>query len=98
VYNTICNKLRGDGLIVLVVASGGIAALLIAGGRTAHSMFKIPIENLTEESLCNFPKNSKRADLLRRASLIIWDEVGMQHRHAVEAFERTMRDIPRPRG
>ncbi|KAJ2913452.1 hypothetical protein MD484_g6981, partial [Candolleomyces efflorescens] len=43
VYKTICNKVRSDGRIVLCVASSGIASLLIPGGRTAHSMFKIPI-------------------------------------------------------
>jgi len=35
--------LRSKGQIVLTVASSGIAALLIPGGRTAHSRFAIPI-------------------------------------------------------
>ena len=57
-------------------------------------MFKIPIGGaLTVESLCNIAKNSHRADLLRCAKLIIWDKVGMQHQHAIEALDRTLRDI-----
>ncbi|KAJ3502534.1 hypothetical protein NLJ89_g8845 [Agrocybe chaxingu] len=92
VYNTICYKLRSEHMIVLVVASSGIAALLIVGGRTAHSTFKIPI-NLTAESLCNIPKNSQQAELLQRTNLIIWDEARMQHRHAIEALDKTMHDI-----
>jgi hypothetical protein len=28
----------------------------MVGGRTAHSMFKIPVENLTDESLCAISK------------------------------------------
>ena len=70
VYNTLCYFLRGRGLIVLCVASSGIAALLLIGGRTAHSMFKIPI-NIHESSLCGIKKNSQLADLIRAADLVI---------------------------
>ncbi|PPQ72835.1 hypothetical protein CVT24_012881 [Panaeolus cyanescens] len=93
VYNTICNKLRSEGHIVIPVASSGIASLLITGGRTAHSTFKIPVTNLHHESTCSIRKDSDRADLLRKTSLIIWDEAATQHRHAVEAVDRTLRDI-----
>lgn len=51
VYNTICAKLQSEGMIILCVSSSGISALLIHGGRTAHSVFKIPIDNLTETSI-----------------------------------------------
>lgn len=47
VYKTLCHALRAEGKIVLCVASTGIAALILPGGRTAHSMFKIPINGLT---------------------------------------------------
>lgn len=47
-YNTILGKLRSDGKICFAVASSGIAAELIFGGRTAHSTFKIPTEGLKE--------------------------------------------------
>ncbi|KIK11976.1 hypothetical protein PISMIDRAFT_99675, partial [Pisolithus microcarpus 441] len=43
VYKTVCHKVRSMGWIVLCVASSGIAALLLKGGHTAHSVFKIPI-------------------------------------------------------
>jgi hypothetical protein len=42
-YNTLCYHLRSQGKIVLCIASSGIAALLLMGGRTSHSRFKIPI-------------------------------------------------------
>ena len=35
---------RRNGKIALAVASSGIAATLLPGGRTAHVAFKIPIE------------------------------------------------------
>ena len=57
-YKVICSKLRSDGAIILCTASSGIAALLLSGGRTAHSMFKIPIDTLSPVSVCCIPKNS----------------------------------------
>jgi hypothetical protein len=92
-YRTLCHKLRSEGKIVLCVASSGIAALLLPGGRTAHSTFRIPIDTLDAESTCNISKQDKRADLLRSVDLIIWDEALMHTRFAHEALDRTMRDI-----
>jgi len=81
VYKTLCHRIRADGQIVLCVASSGIAALLLPGGRTAHSTFSIPVDGLCEDSVCNINKNSKQAIMLRRVQLIIWDEAAMQHRY-----------------
>ncbi|XP_028079903.1 uncharacterized protein LOC114281590 [Camellia sinensis] len=80
------------GYIVVTVASSRIASLLLAGGRTAHSTFSIPLDVL-ENSVCAFSKQSLQAELFRETKLIIWDEVPMQHRHCVEAIDRTLRDI-----
>jgi chromosomal replication initiation ATPase DnaA len=70
VYNVVCSKLRAEGQIVLCVASSGIAALLLPGGRTSHSHFKIPLQT-NDTSFCNFSKNSMMADLIRETSVII---------------------------
>lgn len=78
-YNTICHMLRSQGKIVLCVASSGIAALLLSGGRTAHSMFKIPIE-LHENKLCGFTPNTILGGLIQKTDLIIWDEAPMLHK------------------
>ncbi|CAN1780531.1 ATP-dependent DNA helicase PIF1 [Linum perenne] len=48
-WKVISAKLRSEGKIVLCVATSGIAALLMEGGRTAHSRFHIQIK-LTETS------------------------------------------------
>ncbi|CAB5176430.1 unnamed protein product [Rhizophagus irregularis] len=42
-YNTLLATVRSSGEIAVAVASSGIAALLMMGGRTAHSRFKIPL-------------------------------------------------------
>jgi len=52
VWTTLMSCLRGQGKIMLVVASSGIAFLLLLGGKTAHSRFKILID-LHDESTCN---------------------------------------------
>ncbi|PIA41318.1 hypothetical protein AQUCO_02200015v1 [Aquilegia coerulea] len=69
-----------------------IASLLLTGGRTAHSTFKIPFEVL-DDSVCSVTKQTIHAELFKRAKLIIWDEVPMQHRICVEAVDRTLRNI-----
>jgi hypothetical protein len=52
VWTTLMSCLRGQGKIVLAVASLGIASLLLLGSRTTHSRFKILID-LHDESTCN---------------------------------------------
>ena len=93
-YKGLAAHFRSQGKVVLCVASSGIAALLLPGGRTAHSRFKIPLD-LHSSSTCSVPRNSKTAELIRRTSVIIWDEVPMQHRYCFEAVDRTLRDILR---
>ncbi|KAK9062537.1 hypothetical protein SSX86_019724 [Deinandra increscens subsp. villosa] len=91
-WKTLSASLRSKGQIVLNVASSGIASLLLTGGRTAHSRFLIPI-NLNEDSICHISPNSDVANLLKKTSLIIWDEAPMVHRHGFEALDRTLKDI-----
>jgi len=91
-YKAFPAKVRSEGLIAIATATSGIAASLLPGGRTAHSRFKIPIK-LGDHSMCNFTKQSGTAELLRMASLIIWDEVAMTKRQAVETLDRSLQDI-----
>ncbi|GJY18084.1 ATP-dependent DNA helicase PIF1-like protein [Tanacetum coccineum] len=70
VYKTIISQIRSEGMIVLAVASSGIASLLLPGGRTAHSRFVIPLE-LVENSTCGIKQNTHLAELLQEVQLII---------------------------
>ncbi|XP_038711761.1 uncharacterized protein LOC120005955 [Tripterygium wilfordii] len=92
VYNAIIAKLRSEGKIVLAVASSGIASLLLPGGRTAHSRFKIPID-INDESTCHIKKGTQLAELLQKTSLIVWDEAPMAHRFCFEALDRSLEDL-----
>ncbi|SGZ34789.1 BQ5605_C075g12919 [Microbotryum silenes-dioicae] len=81
---------RGDQAIA--VASSGVAALLLKGGHTAHSTFRIPLDTLPT-STCPVDRESDLALMLRTTKLIIWDEAPMAHRFAVEAVDRLLRDL-----
>ncbi|KAL4286250.1 hypothetical protein AHAS_Ahas19G0067400 [Arachis hypogaea] len=85
-------RLRSEKKIVINVTSSGIASLLLPGGKTAHSMFNIPVE-LTEDTICRIKKDSPKAKVFRLADLIIWDEAPMTNKLAFEALDRTLRDI-----
>jgi len=91
-WKTLSASLRSEGKVVLTVASSGIASLLLPGGRTAHSKFKIPVPTL-ENSVCNIDQGSEASELLKRAELIIWDEAPMAHKFCFEALDRTLNDI-----
>jgi hypothetical protein len=92
VWTTLLSRLQGQGKIVLVVDSSGIASLLLPGGKTAHSRFKILID-LHDESTCNITQHMKVAELVRKVDLIIWDEAPMMHRRTFEVVDRTLRDL-----
>ncbi|KAL0311599.1 UNVERIFIED_CONTAM: hypothetical protein Sangu_2454600 [Sesamum angustifolium] len=72
-YKSLLANFRKDGLIMLAIATSGIAANLLPGGRTAHSKLKIPIK-FEPLSMCLFSKQSELSTLIERASAIIWDE------------------------
>ncbi|XP_057418886.1 uncharacterized protein LOC130713103 [Lotus japonicus] len=74
----------------------GIASLLLPGGRTAHSRFSIPIST-NEISTCNLRQGSPKAELLKKTSLIIWDEAPMLNKHSFEALDRSLNDIMKTR-
>ena len=61
---------RGMGKIALAVASSGIAAELLEGGRTAHSRFKIPIP-INETSVYSNKAQSDTAKWIRKVKIII---------------------------
>lgn len=91
-WKTLAAALRSQKHIVLTVASSAIASLLLPGGRTAHSKFKIPVPSL-DNSTCNIYQGSELAELLKETKLIIWDEAPMAHKYCFEALDRSLRDI-----
>ena len=98
-YNTLLSATRlgyeaATSRVALAAASSGIAALLLKGGRTARSRFRLPTK-VDENSTCAIERGSGLARLLREASLIVWDEAPMAHCHLFECLDRTLQDICR---
>ncbi len=92
-FKVISAYLRSKAKIVLEVASTGISALNLDGGTTAHAMLKLPIQTTDPHAFCDLSMNCQRTELIKAASLIIWDEAPMSHRHNLETFDRTMQDF-----
>ncbi|XP_021768934.1 ATP-dependent DNA helicase PIF1-like [Chenopodium quinoa] len=91
-YSTLLANVRAKGMIALVVASSGIAALGLSGGRTANSRFKIPLD-VDEIPSFSISKQSSLGQLIRLARLIVWDEVPMAKRQTIEYFDRLLQDV-----
>ena len=91
-FSLISHYARNKGYIVLCCASTGIAAWNLEGGRTAHSMFKIPI-NIDENSTCDIRAQTSEAEVIRQSEAIIWDEIFNVHQHTIIVVERLLRDL-----
>jgi hypothetical protein len=93
-YNTILEYVRGLGKVAISVASTGISSLLLEGGTTAHSRFKIPL-HLDEWSSCNLAQDSPEAEVLKAAALVCWDEAPVMSRYAFEAVHKYFCELMR---
>ena len=63
VCNIIAAAVHAIGSPVFCVAFSAIAALLLDGGQTAHSCFKIPIP-VFETSFCSISRNANLKELI----------------------------------
>ena len=69
--NLLLAQLRKDRSIAIAIASSGTAATLLSGGRTAHSVFKLPLNVVGEQTTtCNISK-SDQSILLQQCKLIV---------------------------
>jgi ATP-dependent DNA helicase PIF1 len=80
-YRCLIATVHSEGLIAVAIATSGIAASIMPSGRTAHSVFKIPIK-INDGSIC-----------IIEVALIIWDEVAMTKGQSIEMLDRSLQDI-----
>ncbi|KAL4153687.1 hypothetical protein QTP88_001520 [Uroleucon formosanum] len=63
----------------------------------AHNKCLIQIEDTVlavgETPMCNIPKQSNIAEVLRNCKFIVWDESTMAHKRGFEALDRSLKDI-----
>ena len=94
VLNLILAEIRKNNEIAVAIASSGIAATLLEGGLTVHSVFKLPLDiKSCDKVTCNISKSSATAKILKKCKIIVWDECTMSHRSSLEAVEDTLRDF-----
>ena len=87
--DTILAWVRSKSYVAIPVASSGIAATLLEGGRTFHSRFKISIAT----NLSTIKAQSGVAELIRHAKIIIWDEAPMAHKQLLESLDTILQDL-----
>jgi len=75
------------------VAFSGVAASLLPKGRTSHSAFKLKFDMNAEDYASTMRHQSPEATELRRIDLIIWDEISMTPRWALNALNDLLRDL-----
>ena len=92
--NTIMQALRVRNVVAQSFATTGIASLLVNGGRTAHSGYKLPIPAL-DNSASDMDLGSPEAQLMRRASLHIIDEIPMLVKHLLRCIDLLLRKLKR---
>ena len=93
-HKCISARLRGGGKPGLIIVSTGIVAFQLPGGWTAHSMFKLPMdENLTPTCVCDINTQTQRVYLIINADLIIWEELTKPHRYCLQALLKPLRDL-----
>ena len=91
-YNYLIKYLISRGMKVATCAWTGIAATLLNKGVTVHSLFRLPVPIL-DTSTCNIPPTSSHAAYLMEQDLIVFDEVSMIPKYALQAIDRMFRDI-----
>uniref|UniRef100_A0A8C5PIX9 ATP-dependent DNA helicase n=1 Tax=Leptobrachium leishanense TaxID=445787 RepID=A0A8C5PIX9_9ANUR len=91
-YQTLLHSFRGNKQIALAVASTGIAANLLEGGRTYHSQFKLPVP-LLDTSTSSMRQTSNDATVLRKTKIIIWDESTMAPSNALRCVDKLLQEL-----
>lgn len=93
VEEALLHAVRGKGQVALACAWSGVAATLLEGGRTCHSTFGLPVPMPRADVSCSISAQSGRAEVLRMATLIIWDEAPMSPEEAVTAVDKLLREL-----
>ncbi|KAK8811535.1 hypothetical protein WA158_003269 [Blastocystis sp. Blastoise] len=91
-YNTLIKMIRTREKPVLAVAFTGIAATLLSGGSTSHSVFGLTLD-LNEMSISHITRSSAKANDLRKCAIIIWDEAPMASIYALEVLDNLLHDL-----
>jgi hypothetical protein len=87
--NGVSAALNAQGSKPIVVAATGLAAQMLAGGRTAHQSFGIPCR-IDENSYCHVNQATKSG--IVNSSAVFWDECSMVHVDVANCVNRSLQD------
>jgi ATP-dependent DNA helicase PIF1 len=97
--NCVIEKSHALGLPIGVCASSGIAATHLKGGRTAHSLFGIPVKDTNADTPVNdvqfsrIKADSYKGRLLKKYRIFIIDEVGMLNVDNIYTINMLLKDL-----
>lgn len=91
-YRALLAYVRSRGNIALAVATSGVAASLLPGGRTAHSRFKLPLD-VDDVCAARISKQTSLAKMITESKMIVWDEASMANKHTIEALHHLLCDL-----
>jgi hypothetical protein len=89
----ICDHLRANGEIVCVTGTTALSVIHYDRGRTAHSAFGIPVQESDVGLQSKISIHSGRAELLRQAAIIIWEELPMAKKAVLECADQLLQDV-----
>lgn len=92
-YKKVLHYTRMQGKIALAVSMSGIAALLLPGGRTAHSRFRLPVPVPLDHCVCNVSARSATARLLRDSAVIVFDQAPTIIRSMMHAVDILLQEL-----
>ena len=93
IIDTLVAMARSEGAIPIVMGTTALSVSNIDHGQTAHYMCRLPVTNDNTGIVSSIPTNSDRADLLRAAAFIMWDELPMANVAVFEAVDILLQHI-----
>ena len=90
--NLILSYVRMEGSIAIASAMSGIAGTMLRGGGTFHRRFGAPIPCHSDSS-SKLKLNSKEVEIIKKARLIMIDEISMMNWKLMNMFDRFLRAV-----
>ncbi|XP_072153727.1 ATP-dependent DNA helicase pif1-like [Bemisia tabaci] len=94
-YRALYHHLKHNNKKVLCIAWTGIAAILLPGGKTAHRVFKLPLQMTSENDIKPAKLTTALKQILTEVDFIIWDEASMILSTAFQIVNVTLQDLMR---
>jgi hypothetical protein len=86
-------KVRGTGFVAAVSGTTALSVSDVDGGRTAHTLFRLPVVTDNETVVSKINEHDAHADYLREALFVVWDELPMANIAAFNAVDTMLRNV-----